>query len=375
VVFHAFPWLSLTYNRSNNFSPVGNASWRNFENISAPNSIGRTEDYGFRLYLFDGRLSLSANRFTTSASDQARNANAYSTAIKQILTRLRTNYKDRGDSHFAGMPPTGGYPVDSTDVSDTWSFEAEGYELNIVFNPSPRWRVALTGSSNENTLGTHLASLGRYLSANADFQGLDNWRRYASELRRVAAGERSAAFDLDPTDPAARSQANADALFIEQQSATAERIYLDERAIEGAATHRNGKYALNGLATHSFGREGRLRGWSVGGNFRWRSANIVGYERTVVGGVPSGIIDAQRPIKGDDYWDVGAMLAYERRILRDVSLRLQLNVENVFDWSRARLVSMDYDTNGVLGPTNALVPIRWELRRPRNFILTATFGF
>ena len=30
VVYHALPWLSLTYNRSNNFSPVGNAAWKNF---------------------------------------------------------------------------------------------------------------------------------------------------------------------------------------------------------------------------------------------------------------------------------------------------------------------------------------------------------
>jgi hypothetical protein len=375
AVFHAFPWLSLTYNRSNNFSPVGNASWRNFENIPAPNSIGRTEDYGFRVYLFDGKLSLSANRFTTEATDQARNANAYSTAIKAILTRLRTNYKDRGDSHFTSMAQTGGYPADSTDVSDTWSFQAEGYELNIVFNPSPRWRIAVTGSSNENTLGTHLASLGRYLNTASPFQGLESWRRYAAELRRVAAGQRSTAFDLDPADPVARSQATADALFIEQQSDTAERVFLDERAIEGAATHRNGKYALNGLATHTFAKEGRLKGWSVGGNFRWRSANIVGYERSLVAGVPAGIIDTTRPLKGDDWWDVGAMLAYECRIFRGINLRTQLNVENLFDWSRARLVSVDYDSEGVVGTTNSLVPIRWELRRPRNFILTATFGF
>jgi hypothetical protein len=375
VVYHAFPWLSLTYNRSNNFSPVGNASWRNFENIPAPNSTGRTEDYGFRLYLLDGRLSISANRFTTEATDQARNANAYSTSIKAILTRLRTNYRDRGDSHFAAMPQTGSFPVDSTDVSDTWSFQAEGYEVSAIFNPSTRWRIALTGSSNENTLGTHLASLGRYLSLTDQFQGLAAWRGFASELRKVEAGQPSPAFDLDPASPTARSQAAADALFIEQQANTAERVFNDERAIEGVATHRNGKYAFNGLATHSFAREGRLKGWSVGGNFRWRSANIVGYERTLVAGVPSGIVDATRPIKGDDYWDIGAMLAYERPVFRRVTLRTQLNIENLFDWSQPRLVSVDYDSEAILGQANSLVPIRWELRRPRNFILTATFTF
>lgn len=375
VVYHALPWLSLTYNRSNNFSPVGNASWKNFENVPAPNSTGRTDDYGVRLYLLGGRLAVSANRFTNGATDQARNANAYSGNIKNILARLRANYRDTRDSHFTGMAQAGGYPADSTDVSDTWSFQAKGYELSVVFNPSPRWRVALAGSSNENTLGTHLASLGRYLSTAAPFQGLETWRRFASELRRVEAGQRSSAFDLDPASATARTQAGADALFIEQQSAAAERVYLDERAIEGAATHRNGKYAFNGLATHTFEKSGRLKGWSAGGNFRWRSANTVGFERALVAGVPTGIIDAGRPIKGRDFWDVGAMLAHERRLFRNVTVRTQLNVENLFDWSKARLVSSDYDTEGVVGAIHSLVPIRWELRRPRNFILTATFSY
>jgi len=375
VVYHALPWLSLTYNRSNNFSPVGNASWVNFEGAAAPNSIGRTEDYGLRCSFLGGRLAVAANRFTNTANDQARNANAYSSGIKNILTRLRANYKDRGDSHFNALGQTGAYPVDSTNVSDTWSFEAEGYELSVVFNPSPRWRVALTGSSNENVLGPHLASLGRYLSASSEFQGLATWRRFASELRRVEAGQRSSAFDLNPADPAARSQAGADALYLETQLDTAERTYLDEVATEGTATHRNGKYAINGLVTHTFARDGRLKGWSVGGNFRWRSANTLGYERHLVGGLPTGIIDVSRPLAGDDWWDVGAMLAHERRILRDVTLRVQLNLENLFDWSRPRLVSRDYDTEGITGPANAIVPIRWELRRPRNFILTATFTY
>jgi hypothetical protein len=375
VVWHALPWLSLTYNRSNNFSPVGNASWENFEGVPAPNSTGKTEDVGVRLHLLGGKLSVSANRFTNGATDQARNANAYSTNIKNILARLRTNYRDTGDSRFRAMAAAGVYPADSTDVSDTWSFEAEGYELSIVCNPSPRWRIALTGSSNENTLGTHLASLGRYLATTAPFQGLATWRGFAGELRRVESGQRSTAFDLDPASATARTQAGADALYLEQQIAAAERVYRDERAIEGASTHRNGKYAFNGLATHTFAKDGGLKGWSLGGNFRWRSANTVGFERTLVAGTPTGIVDAARPIKGRDFLDIGAMLAHERKILRHVNLRLQLNVENLFDWSRARLVSSDYDTEGVVGATNSLVPIRWELRRPRNFVLTATFGF
>jgi len=117
-----------------------------------------------------------------------------------------------------------------------------------------------------------------------------------------------------------------------------------------------------------------LKGWSVSDDFRWRSANTIGFERALVAGLPTGVINPARPIRGRDFWDFSAMFAHERRILRNVTLRTQLNVENLFDWSGARLVSGDYDNEGVLGAANAPMPIRWELRRPRNFILTATFS-
>lgn len=377
VVFHALPWLAFNYNRSTNFNPVADASWKNYQGDSAPNTTGRTEDYGVRFALLDGRLSVGLNRFVAAANDQSRLANQYRAPLNNIMNRLRANYKDFGDSHFTKMD-TAEFPTTNLvdNVSDTWSYQAKGFELSVIFNPSRDWRVALTGSQNGNVMGTHLASLGRYLNTALPFEGLATWRKFASELRKVEAGQRSAFFDLNPADAAARSKAAADALLIEQQTATAERSYQDERAIEGITTSRNGKYAVNGLFTHVFPREGRLKGWSAGGNFRWRSENTIGYLRTRdAAGVPNGIIDPSRPLNGSDTWEVGAMVAYERRIFRNVSLRTQLNVDNPLDWSRPRLVSSDYDTNGVLGTAHAIVPLRWELRRPRNFILTATFGF
>ena len=376
AVYHALPWLSLTYNQSQNFSPVGSASWRNFQDEPATSSLGETKDYGLRFYLFDGKLSVSANRFTNSATDQARAANSFSGSSKNILTRLRTNYKEPGDSHFTAMGALGAYAVDAGSVSDTWSFEAKGYELNVVYNLTSSWRAAVTGSINENALGPHLTSLGKYLATSAPYNGLATWRNYVTELRKVAAGEASSAFDLNPDDPAARSNASADATFIEAQANSAERVYLDERAIEGAVTHRNGKYALNGVAAYTCPEDGKLKGWSVGGNFRWRSANTVGYQRELNSvGIPAGSIDVSRPIKGDDFWDVGAMIAHRRRIFKNVTWRLQLNIENLFDWQKARVVGVDSDTESVYGAANTLVPIRWELRRPRNFVLTSTFEF
>lgn len=69
------------------------------------------------------------------------------------------------------------------------------------------------------------------------------------------------------------------------------------------------------------------------------------------------------------------MLAYARRLLKNVKWRLPLNVDNLFDWRTPRPVGIDYDAESVYGSVNAIVPFRWELRRPRHFILTSTFDF
>ncbi|MEY4689372.1 MAG: hypothetical protein RIR76_3395 [Verrucomicrobiota bacterium] len=373
AVLHVLPSLSLTYSHSGNFLPVTNATWVDALGAPAPNSKGETKDYGVRLSLLGGRLSMGLSRFRTSADNQARNANGSVSGTRAILARLRDNYKTPGDSHFQDLAGPGLYPVDTGNVSDTWSYVAEGYELNIIFNPSRNWRVALTGSSNSNRLGTHLAALGRYLYADSKFQGLGTWRKYAAELNKVAAGQASSSFDLNPANATARTQAAADALYINQQADAQEKTYLDDIATTGVTTARNGKYAFNGLITRSI-NEGRLKGWSIGGNFRWRGPGTIGYQRLPgPTGLPNGIIDVTRPMKGKEFWDFGAMVSHQRRVLGNIPLRLQLNVQNLLNWQEARLVKSDYDTAGLYGTTNAIVPVLWELRRPRNYILTATF--
>jgi iron complex outermembrane receptor protein len=374
-VYHVLPWASLTYNRSNNFLPVPNASWVDALGRSAPNSVGQTVDYGVRLSLWHGKLALGVNRFQTSADNSARNANGSVGGTRNILARLRANYKVAGDPYFADLQEVNYYPVDTGNVSDTWSYVADGYEMNLTYNPSRNWRAALSGSINTNKLGTHLAALGVYLATDSKFQGLGTWKKFASELRKVEAGQASSIFRLDPSNSTARAQAAADALYIEQQAAAQEKGFLDDQALTGVTTARNGKYALNGLVTRVF-NEGKLKGWTIGGNYRWRSANTIGYERLPdATGAPVGNLNVSRALLGKEFWDVGAMVSYQRRVFGTMNLRTQLNIQNLPNWQTPRLVKSDYDTNAVYGSTNAIVPVLWELRRPRNYVLTATFEF
>jgi hypothetical protein len=375
-VFHALPWLSLTYNRSSNFSPAG-ADLRNYDGNAAVGSRGRTEDFGLRFTLFQQRLAVSVNRFVTDA-DQTLNANGPVNVgtPAAIIRRLRTNYRDTGDSHFRAMNAEPYAPEDLTTVTSRRS-TARGTELSLTFNPTRQWRAVVSASAHDNILKSGYEDYARFLNTAAAYTGLATWRQFASELRKVAAGQRSSAFDLDPANATHQTQASTDAQFIEGNVATIERAFADDTALFGSVTNRNGKYAVNGVATYTFAREGRFQGWAAGGNFRYRSRNIAGYYRSPLadGSSPEGEIDPQRPIAGEPYWDAGAMLSYSFKLAQKTNVRLQLNVENLFGFADLRLVRVDSDTDGLFGAKYAYAPLTWELRRPRNYRLTATFDF
>ncbi len=377
AVFRVTPRMELFYSKSRNFTPNVNPQSSNYLEQSIPDKAGKTADYGIRWSVLDERLSLSLNRFTTSAQNETRNVGSYAGGARQILTRLRTNYKDAGDSHFVSMAAANIYRVEvNSGLDSTWNYEAHGYELTAVFNPNPNWRIYLSGSDNANVTGAHLLDLGEYLNTNANYQGLGTWAGYVTELRKVAVGQASNFFDLNPNNAADRSKAAADATFIETQAATIQRVNADDQKLTGLQSNRNGRYALNGLVTHSFSSHGWLKGCALGGNFRWRSASIVGYERTLdANGRPFGVLDVARPIKGEDFWDLGLMASYRFRFANKGGVKFQLNVDNPLNWSRARLVSVEYDTQGYYGMSDAIVPVRYELRRPRNCSLTVTYDF
>ena len=62
-------------------------------------------------------------------------------------------------------------------------------------------------------------------------------------------------------------------------------------------------------------------------------------------------------------------------ILKTVKMRVQLNIENLLNDTDPMVRSFGTDSKGIYGKQYAYVPLRWEMRRPRNFKLTATFEF
>jgi iron complex outermembrane recepter protein len=376
-VLHATRWLSLTYNQSANFVAAGSGRTDMMGNV-LKNARGETKDFGLKFFLLDNRVVMSANYFENTSANGIRGATNVAAGYGGIINRLRANYLEKGDSHFTTMP-TDIYPVESPNVATYADQSASGYELSITLNPTKNWRILMTGSQNKIAASNLYPDTFEFFYTQnkfSAFTGVATWKKFAAELRKVAGGQVSSQFDLDPTNPAHVQQASADALFIEQNTAAFEKKYADAKATEGAKLVQNGEFGFNTVVTYSF-LEGRLKGLEVGGNSRWRSASVVGYQRfpNTETGTPEGIIDVSRPIEGDGYLEYGAMIAYKWRLMKKVNARLQLNIENLLDYDEPLLRGVGTDSNGVFGTQYAQVPLRYELRRPRNFRLSATFDF
>ena len=375
AVLRVTEWFDLTANRSNNFSPAGRSN-QNFDGGLLGPQRGKTRDYGMRVLLFEQKLVFSLNKFTSAGENIATAGNPAANPINSIFTRLQTNYGSRGDSHFADMPTT----ILSQQPLLLWSTrnnEARGYEASLTFNPNRNWRIMLSGSQNENVNGPRWDDIRRYYYTNqTKYTGIDTYKKFAAELAKVAAGQRSSSFDLDPANPVHVTQAATDATFINGQVTTAETLFANEQALVGTVTSVNGKYAANGVATYTFDSDGRFKGFALGGNFRFRDPPVVGYHPVLnASGVPTGLNNLSRPIYGANYFDLGVMASYGWKFSRALHVKLQLNVDNPLNWQSPRLVSVGTDTDGIYGTQYALVPLRWEMRVPRTMRLTATFTF
>ena len=125
-------------------------------------------------------------------------------------------------------------------------------------------------------------------------------------------------------------------------------------------------YRFNVFTGYDF--RGSLRGWSVGGGYRWQSANIIGEE----GGVE---------FEGEPRTDADFYLRYRtargEKFFGDGRWTFQMNVSNVLDNQTiipSRLAidgNLEYQIPGGRGPAYA----RFDFPTPRSFRFTVTYDF
>ncbi len=377
VALHVTEWLSLLGNRSTN---IGIPTFTNkvLPNGTIPDPTrGQGQDYGFALNLFSNRVSLKAVAFTTDQQGQTKSGGIlaqYQTRNTRIADALQTALVG------AGRPLTAAewaphYKLFTTPVNaDTFDETSNGYELSVVTNLTPNWRLTANYSYTDRirtnisgadaipwygyTFDGKLLKEGVTQNANGTFTV--NPAAFASGgtvAKWIELGNRTPAANL------ATLNTSANITIAEEIRNMISEINLDKQQNEqrwGLRPHR-----LSLFTAYDF-TEGRLKGFSTGVGYRWQMANVIG--RTASAAEIQG-----RPISAADL-----MLRYRHPVSRGKfrgTLSYQINVSNLFSQD-GRLPQRfsaipPYNLPGGRG----IAYSRFDLMEPRSIRLTTTLAY
>ncbi|MFM9090559.1 MAG: hypothetical protein ACKOUK_02310, partial [Verrucomicrobiota bacterium] len=336
VVLHALPWLSLSYNTSNNFQV--NAGTRNVYGELLPNPEGEGTDYGLKLNLLGRRLFLELTRYTNRNRNSADGISNNPAGNFKQFDQLWIGVSElTGDVKYLTSP----YSTINTVWQDVVTTESRGHEFSLTANPHPRWRLTLNGSRRgDNTTSARGVYINRYM---AEYIPLIKAR---------------------PDWMAAPTAGN---LSVAQRVADLEQTLVNFNAIRNSpSANFAARWTLNLIQTHEFA-PGPLGGFSVGGSLNARGPAISGFAVDA-----RNVLDPARPYHAPAHATLGAWVTYRRKLLRQrVDWRLQVNVRNVLDrHTLYPLVTVDRRDG-----RNTPEVVIFNLREPRTFQFTNSFRF
>lgn len=345
VVFHALPWISAFFNQSSTWNPP-TGRFNPDDGSQVAGSTGDGSDYGLMFNLLNNRLSMRIGRYENTSGPDSNTG--FRNAIIPVVQNIENTLIDRTDDGTVNVARPKYYDpeVGTYSLTDLFSnLKSTGYEMELVANLTPQWRLALNASKSEAIASDIGAS----------------WIRFITERSKVWA-ENSTLTGPEATNTTIGSR------YLSIISVLNQMAESDGQRVESARDWRAN------LVTRYSVSSGRFKGAFVGGGYRWRSPQVLGYKSSLVEnkfklpGAPDLVLVPARdaPIKGKTLTDTELFIGYTHRFAKRLNWRIQLNVRNVFDNqdavpSRANL-------------QHAFVSV-YSIPDPRSFILTNTVEF
>jgi len=375
--------VSLTYNKSSNFNPsdVGRVDMLN---RALPPSQGDSKDYGFVISTLHDTLTLRTVWYKTSVSNQsfgwgapqnwlfddeargwqqARRLKAglelgptdprfattdynYYTMINNVATFTdadRARQKRDVDNYFANVPTdlfvaggiASGVPPDSTwlvgagagnalfvapnglkpaGYTATRDSISKGVEFDLNYNPTKAWSIAANAARTEATTNNNVGNLVEWLDKRDAF-----WNGPAGEML---------IYHNRTDDAQASNTIRAD------WNNNVGYPYLFQKYTNGANQQQMAKWRFNVTTNYNF-TSGLLKGFKVGGSYRWVDKAAIGYYWTYLTvdnttGKQIEAPDVSRPVYGKEDSSVDAWIGYSHKLGPKVTWEIQLNVRNVF---------------------------------------------
>lgn len=406
--------FGLSYNKSGNFNPPSQA-YGDFYGKQLPKPTGEGKDYGFQFSLLDDKLFARVTWYEASnTNENLAGPTAFARTTSNIDETLFRNWARTIARINMGVDPTSeawSKAISTTDetaiqaaaekiwqlpyafystrpytIGATRSADSKGVEAEINFTPTQAWTMKVTFGKQDTKYSNLYPELAPWLaermavwkSAKATDYLLPQYQQFATYSTYAASGEGRA---VDLTNFWSSSYGYNSNLFPEVVTAFANpeanfngvvlpQIMLD-KDLEGQSASNQRKYRASFLTSYAFD-QGRLKGFSIGGSQRWESKSVIGYY-----GKSSGVnkyngvavldmADVTRPIYDKENYYTDLFISYKRPLFNDkVQMKIQLNVNNVFESGGLRPVAMNYDGT----------PYSFRIIDPRQFVLTTTFNF
>ncbi|MBK8478179.1 MAG: hypothetical protein IPL39_18305 [Opitutaceae bacterium] len=401
--------FGVSYNKSSNVNPPSEALG-DFYGKQLAKPTGEGEDYGFQFSMFDDKLFARVTWF--KASNQNENISApvaFGRLSGNIDETLFRNWCRTIAMINMGMDPTAegfGTNLSATQeqsVKDaaekiwkqpyayystlpyktgaTRNAEAEGIEAEINYNPTRNWTMKFTFGKQDTKYASVLKEftpwseqrMAIWKAAKASdyllpaYQSLATYSTFADRAVDLTNFWSSYGYNSNLFPEVATAFVNPEANY---DGVVQPQLALD-RDLQGQSVQGQRKYRASILTTYTF-TEGRLKGFSIGGSERWEDKAVIGYYGKASGvnkynGVPVlDMADVTRPIYDSGHYYTDLWVSYRRGIYNNkVQMKIQLNVNNVFESGGLRAVAANYDGT----------PYSFRIIDPRQYVLTTTFNF
>ena len=283
VVLNATKWISLFANRATNFVP-SNQSVVDIDGVPAAPIEGEGYDVGIKFSLLEGKLQGSIDRFSTT---------------QQNVTDNTLSGQKRGaiDAIWGAIDLD---RVPNPQWSEFKSTRTDGYEFQLVGNPTANLRLMLTASKNITRVADRGARLFAYIARH-----LPEWQAKAATPVNSTLGATVGQLATLITNEAANDQITI-----------------------GIRQTRSSEWQFSGVGRYRFDPKTRLKGFAFGSAFLWRDEPVIGFK--VLPG--RALFDITQPFYGAKTFNVDAWLEYSRVILaKRVRWESQLRVQNVLD--------------------------------------------
>lgn len=389
--------FSLHYSQSENFQPVAGEKNIFGDFITAPTGEGK--DYGITVAAFENRAQFRFNWYETSILNARTNVvsqndvnamlnldfqtalfwyealavdNGYITQgdIDYLINSIPQGVRDLVNYRTFANPDgtlTAGYDI-PTGLSDVTNIAGEGFEVEATFNLTSDWRLHFNVAQTKAIQNNTAPFISEYIAQRTEVWG-DPRSGITSPISELPRNPASFVHADDPEAP--KSPAEYQSLA-EQAIGNAYNRVDGYRNEDGGFTTFLREWRFNMLTNYAFSDTSALKGFSVGGAYRWEDEAVVGFNRksiTINQGteleetitVPDFTSPRISPSQDHvDFW-----LGYRTRLTDKVDWRIQLNVRNVFESDG--LIPIDYNAAGeaigyIFGPS-------------RSWTLSSTFSF